>query len=110
MLSTHLPGRVFVMSGSIDTKMSLAVGQQNWKVCTCLQSHFTLLASEMQLYLAFCHIFTDKESRPLLAMLVGKGSSYSLRELYAMSLAQKYTCIIMAESKAAHLGVLLEML
>ena len=30
----HLPGRVFVMSGSVDTKMSLAVCQQIWKVCS----------------------------------------------------------------------------
>ncbi|KAL0052460.1 hypothetical protein WJX82_002586 [Trebouxia sp. C0006] len=31
VLSSHLPGRVFVMTGSIDTKMSLAVAQQTWK-------------------------------------------------------------------------------
>ncbi|KAL0022982.1 hypothetical protein WJX79_001567 [Trebouxia sp. C0005] len=30
-LSSNLPGRVFVMTGSIDTKMSLAVAQQTWK-------------------------------------------------------------------------------
>ena len=33
VLSAHLPGQVFVMSGSIDTKMSLAVDQKTWKVC-----------------------------------------------------------------------------
>ena len=32
VLSAHLPGRVFVMCGSIDTRMSLAVNQQAWKV------------------------------------------------------------------------------
>ncbi|KAL0031273.1 hypothetical protein WJX77_012514 [Trebouxia sp. C0004] len=31
VLSSHLPGRVFVMTGSIDTKMSLAVAQQTWQ-------------------------------------------------------------------------------
>jgi len=43
VLSAHLPGRVFVMTGSIDTKMSLAVKQQTWKVRSCL--HFSLSAS-----------------------------------------------------------------
>ena len=33
VLSAHLAGQVFVMSGSIDTKMSLAVDQKTWKVC-----------------------------------------------------------------------------
>lgn len=51
ILSQSLPGRVFAMSGSIDTCMSLVVGQSNWKVtplphCICHLSAAALLLSD----------------------------------------------------------------
>jgi len=58
VLSSHLPGRVFVMTGSIDTKMSLAVAQQTWKVRSCL--HLLLSAS------LSCHAMGPEELMRLL--------------------------------------------